>query len=340
MPGNYSKLVTVISGQTITAAERNNEFDNVINNMTPDGVDDASANLAAMQATTDPAGGSLATDLRGELRRLRFQILKTNVASGNWYDAMGWLSAITPASPGATATDLLNRLAQIISFMQSISGTTWPTAPSTNALLKGGGTMSGNIAMGTNKLTGLAAGSTAGDSVRYEQVLLLAGGTMAGDIAMGTNKLTGLGAGTAAGHSVRFEQLKVFQCVTASSDTNFDTTNTAFQNTNLSCNITPGATSRYILVLACGTLRASASTMNADATISNDAGGNLGATNGFCSANTSGGDMDAPVCMVTLHNPASTSAQTYRVQVKARSTGTATFGRGLRQRMVLVEVEL
>ncbi len=36
MPGTYSKLVTVITGQTITAAERNNEFDNVINNMTPD----------------------------------------------------------------------------------------------------------------------------------------------------------------------------------------------------------------------------------------------------------------------------------------------------------------
>lgn len=34
-----------------------------------------------------------------------------------------------------------------------------------------GGTMSGNIAMGGNKLTGLAAGSAAGDSVRYEQAV-------------------------------------------------------------------------------------------------------------------------------------------------------------------------
>jgi hypothetical protein len=30
--------------------------------------------------------------------------------------------------------------------------------------------MTGNLAMGSNKLTGLAAGSTAGDSIRYEQV--------------------------------------------------------------------------------------------------------------------------------------------------------------------------
>jgi hypothetical protein len=34
-----------------------------------------------------------------------------------------------------------------------------------------GGTMSGNIVMGSNKLTGLSAGTTAGESVRYEQVI-------------------------------------------------------------------------------------------------------------------------------------------------------------------------
>src|SRR5690242_14798803 len=31
--------------------------------------------------------------------------------------------------------------------------------------------MSGNLAMGSHKLTGLAAGTTAGDSLRYEQVI-------------------------------------------------------------------------------------------------------------------------------------------------------------------------
>jgi hypothetical protein len=36
--------------------------------------------------------------------------------------------------------------------------------------------------MNAKKLTGLAAGTSAGDSVRYEQVLLLAGGTMTGAI--------------------------------------------------------------------------------------------------------------------------------------------------------------
>ena len=75
------------------------------------------------------------------------------------------------------------------------------------ALLLAGGTMSGNINANGNKVTGLAAATTNGDAVRYEQALLLAGGTMAGAIAMGSNKITGLAAGTTAGDAVRYEQL-------------------------------------------------------------------------------------------------------------------------------------
>jgi hypothetical protein len=40
--------------------------------------------------------------------------------------------------------------------------------------------------MNAKKLTGLAAGTSAGDSVRYEQVLLLAGGTMTGTVTLVT----------------------------------------------------------------------------------------------------------------------------------------------------------
>jgi hypothetical protein len=39
------------------------------------------------------------------------------------------------------------------------------------ALLLAGGTMAGNIAMGSNKVTGLAAASANGDAVRYEQLV-------------------------------------------------------------------------------------------------------------------------------------------------------------------------
>lgn len=47
-----------------------------------------------------------------------------------------------------------------------------------------------SVAMGTQKLTGLAAGTTNGDSLRYEQVvgqyLLLSGGTLTGDVVSST----------------------------------------------------------------------------------------------------------------------------------------------------------
>lgn len=48
------------------------------------------------------------------------------------------------------------------------------------ALPLSGGTMSGNIAMGNNKLTGLAAGSSNGDSVRFEQLPAAASASVSG----------------------------------------------------------------------------------------------------------------------------------------------------------------
>ena len=64
----------------------------------------------------------------------------------------------------------------------------------------------------SKKISNLAAGSVAGDALRYEQLvgvyLPLSGGTMVGNIAMsGTQKLTGLAAGSTAGDSVRYEQV-------------------------------------------------------------------------------------------------------------------------------------
>jgi len=75
--------------------------------------------------------------------------------------------------------------------------------------------MTGNLPMGSNKLTGLAGGSTNGDSVRYEQLTALASIYLAldgsnapsTDIPWGSNKITALAAGTAAGDAVEYDQM-------------------------------------------------------------------------------------------------------------------------------------
>jgi hypothetical protein len=55
----------------------------------------------------------------------------------------------------------------------------------TNCITRDGqSTPSANLPMNAKKLTGLAAGTSAGDSVRYEQALLLVGGTMTGNLTL------------------------------------------------------------------------------------------------------------------------------------------------------------
>lgn len=125
-------------------------------------------------------------------------------------------------------TDVTASLAEI----NRVAGVTSPIQSQINTILSSflalaGGTMSGPIAMGGNKITGLAAGSANGDALRYEQLiglyLLLSGGTMSGSIAMGGNKVTGLGEATSNGEAVRFEQLpKTIEI----GDWNMDTTPT------------------------------------------------------------------------------------------------------------------
>ena len=69
------------------------------------------------------------------------------------------------------------------------------TALSTAVLKDGSQTITANIPMSTFKLTGLAAGTAAGDSARYEQTVQAKIGTFTYDLttASGTQNVTGLG---------------------------------------------------------------------------------------------------------------------------------------------------
>lgn len=87
MGGNYTRIHTRNTGNTISGPDDDSEFDNIIANSTPAGLDDASVNDAAMQSTADPFPGSAIskpTSLTGELERLRFLIKQQEVTS-QWY---------------------------------------------------------------------------------------------------------------------------------------------------------------------------------------------------------------------------------------------------------------
>jgi len=87
MGGNFSRLTSRPTGNTINGPADDAEFDNIITNMTPSGLDDNSANIAQMRSTADPYPGlaeSLATSTAGELERLRYSIQQITGQS-QWY---------------------------------------------------------------------------------------------------------------------------------------------------------------------------------------------------------------------------------------------------------------
>lgn len=88
MGANFSRIKNWVA-EVLTYGDLNAEFNNILNNFDPDGIDDASANATAMQATADPYPGdppavSLATSLRGEIQRLRY-VIKQLTGEAQWY---------------------------------------------------------------------------------------------------------------------------------------------------------------------------------------------------------------------------------------------------------------
>src|SRR4030065_576138 len=82
----FSRVKTWVSNEVLTAADLNGEVNNIINNMQPNGIEDASGSVADMQAVTDPGAvgsESQATDLLGEIKRLRYAVKR--IVGAQWY---------------------------------------------------------------------------------------------------------------------------------------------------------------------------------------------------------------------------------------------------------------
>jgi hypothetical protein len=80
-------LIVVIPGQIISASLWNNEWNNIDNNLNPQGVGSYSDTDSQMRASSDPfpSGTSRPTALNGELERLRY-ILDLVVGKTYWYE--------------------------------------------------------------------------------------------------------------------------------------------------------------------------------------------------------------------------------------------------------------
>lgn len=92
-------------------------------------------------------------------------------------------------APGALNT--LNELASALGDDSSFSATI--TTSIGTKLPLAGGTMSGAVAMGSNKITGLTSGTASGDAINKGQLdtmMPLAGGTFSGNVVLGSNSIT------------------------------------------------------------------------------------------------------------------------------------------------------
>ena len=105
------------------------------------------------------------------------------------------ITNLIAAAPGAldTLDELAAALGDDASFATTVTNSIAAKLP------LAGGTMSGAIAMGTSKITGLGTPTVSTDAATkaYADTMLpLVGGTLSGALAMGTNKITGLGTPT------------------------------------------------------------------------------------------------------------------------------------------------
>ena len=134
---------------------------------------------------------------------------------------------------------------------------------------------------------------------------------------------------------------KVLQIVQDTLTAEFNTTSTSFvQVTDLTCAITPAATSSKILVLINGAMYANATSgFNYIPTIYRDTT-NLGhATNGFGSLRVGGDTLGAFVALSYLDSPSSTSELTYKYYFKiSAGTGYFSYNTNATSTMQVIEI--
>src|SRR6056300_292586 len=201
-----------ITGTTVTATTgfvggltgnvTGNVTGNLTGNVTGDLTGNVVGNVIAVTGTTtlnNLVVNGTADFTNTKLTNVVTPTAGTDAANKDYVDTS--VAAVIDAAPAAL--DTLNELAAALGDDANFSSTI--TASIATKLPLAGGTMTGAIAMGTSKITGLGDPTAAQDAATKTYVdtadalkLNLTGGTMTGNILMGTNKITGLGTPTDA----------------------------------------------------------------------------------------------------------------------------------------------
>jgi len=109
----FSRSKTWSAGETLTAAQLNTEFNNILNNLTPAGIDDESSSNATAQATSDPYPSSVlskATSLQTEIQQIRYLLAQI---TGNTYWYQDPATSLTAASQSVFTTAITLTSGQI-----------------------------------------------------------------------------------------------------------------------------------------------------------------------------------------------------------------------------------
>ena len=190
--GGLTGAVTGNTAGTHTGAVVGNVTGNLTGNVT------ASTGTSTFNDVTINGGLNMDAGTAATITNLTSPTNAGDAATKGYVDTS--ISNLVASAP--STLDTLNEIATALGNDANLS-TTLTTSIATKLALAGG-TMSGAIAMGTNKITGLGNPTANQDAATKTYVdtadalnLAKAGGTMSGAIAMGTNKITGLGDPTA-----------------------------------------------------------------------------------------------------------------------------------------------
>lgn len=154
--------------EKLKAADLNAEFNNILTNLTPAGIDDLSVSAGEMQGTTAPFPSSVlsqATSLAGELQRIRYQLVAI-MGTTYWYQA--------PASTVLAMAANISGIGQYIldsSTPTYIGGTSFSVLTDRTAEFTPGRRIQCVVTAGT--LYGTVVSSSAGGGPTITTVVLL-----------------------------------------------------------------------------------------------------------------------------------------------------------------------